>query len=99
MNITELVTVLPIVIICYAVGLGFKALKNINDACIPVLLALLGGILGVVSMYVMSGYPANDVITAFAVGVISGLASTGSYELVGNIKELFTKGKDDSNAD
>ena len=54
MNITELVTVLPIVIICYAAGLGFKALKNINDACIPVLLALLGGILGVVSMYVMS---------------------------------------------
>ena len=89
MNITELVTVLPIVIICYAVGLGFKALKNINDTCIPVLLALLGGIFGVVSMYVMSGYPANDIITAFAVGVISGLASTGSNQIYKQLNKFF----------
>ena len=32
-------------------------------------------------------------------GLASGLASTGSYELVDNIKSLFIKGKDDSNED
>ena len=41
MDISNFVTVLPIVIICYAIGLGLKAWNYVNDAAIPVLLSVL----------------------------------------------------------
>ena len=91
MDISNFVTVLPIVIICYAIGLGLKAWKYVNDAAIPVLLSVCGGILGVVAMFVMPNYPATDVITAIAVGVMSGLASTGSNQIYKQLKNFFGK--------
>ena len=38
---------------------------------------VLGGILGVVGLYWIPEYPAQDIITAIAVGIMSGLAATG----------------------
>lgn len=89
MNITEFVTVLPIVIICYAIGLGLKAIKYINDVCIPFLLAIFGGALGALAMYIMPGYPANDILTAIAIGILSGLASTGSNQIYKQLNKFF----------
>ena len=38
MDISSYVTVLPIVIICYLVGIGCKASKKISDKTIPVMM-------------------------------------------------------------
>lgn len=89
MNIQDFVTVVPIVVICYVLGIGLKALKYVNDVCIPFLLAICGGILGVIAMFVMPGYPAEDVITAIAMGMISGLASTGSNQVYKQLNKFF----------
>ena len=89
MNIQDFATVLPIVVICYAIGLGLKAFKYINDVCIPFLLAVCGGILGAIALYVMPSYPAEDVITAIAIGVFSGLASTGSNQVYKQLNKFY----------
>ena len=77
MEIMEMGTVLAIVVITYLIGLGTKASAKIRDEYIPVIVGIAGGVLGVVGMFVMPDFPANDVLTAFAVGIVSGLASTG----------------------
>lgn len=68
--------VAAITVIAYVVGLAVKA-SGINDKWIPILCALTGAILGVVSLFVMPDFPAGDVINALAVGIVSGLAATG----------------------
>lgn len=77
MDITQIGTVLAIVIITYLVGLAVKAIPTVKDNYIPVIVGVCGGILGVVGMYVIPDFPANDVLNAMAVGIVSGLASTG----------------------
>lgn len=77
MDITQMGTVLAIVVITYLVGLAVKAVPAVKDNYIPVIVGVCGGILGVVGMYVMPDFPANDVLNAMAVGIVSGLASTG----------------------
>lgn len=92
MNISDFAIVIPIAIICYVFGLGFKACKYINDVCIPVLVSVIGGILGVIAMFTMSGYPANDILTAIAIGIMSGLASTGGNQIYKQLQK-FLKGE------
>lgn len=77
MDITQMGTVLAIVVICYLIGLGCKQISKIKDEAIPTIVGVAGGILGVVGMYVIPDFPANDVLNAVAVGIVSGLASTG----------------------
>ena len=77
MDITEMGTVLAIVVITYLIGLAAKAVKGIRDEVIPVIVGVCGGILGVVGMYVIPDFPATDIVNAIAVGIVSGLASTG----------------------
>lgn len=76
-DITQMGTVLAIVVIAYLVGLFAKALPKVKDNYIPVIVGVCGGILGVVGMYVMPDFPATDILNAIAVGIVSGLASTG----------------------
>ena len=77
MDISSYVTVLPIVIICYLVGIGCKANRKINDKAIPVIVGIVGGIIAIPAMYLMHDFPAEDIITAISVGIMSGFASTG----------------------
>ena len=39
------------------------------------------GYLGVVGMFIMPDFPANDYLTAIAVGIVSGLAATGANQV------------------
>ena len=80
MNVMGAGTVLAIVVICYLIGLGVKV-SPIKDELIPVIVGVCGGILGVVGMYVMPDFPANDILNAIAVGITSGLASTGVNQI------------------
>lgn len=71
--------VAAITVICY---LGAQAVKatSLDNKWLPVICGACGGILGVVGMNVMPSFPAQDIITAAAVGVVSGLAATGVHQ-------------------
>lgn len=81
MDLSNYVTVLPIVVICYLVGLGCKAASKVPDKVIPETVGIVGGIIAVPAMYIMPDFPAIDVITAISVGIMSGLASTGVNQI------------------
>ena len=74
-------TVGAITVISYLVGMGCKAFGRI-DKWIPVIVGVVGGVLGVVGMYTMPEFPAQDILNALAVGIASGLASTGANQIV-----------------
>lgn len=77
MDITQIGTVLAIVVITYLIGLGAKNISTIKDKVIPVIVGVCGGILGIVGMFVMPDFPAHDILNSVAIGIVSGLASTG----------------------
>ena len=77
MDVTQIGTVLAIVVITYLIGLGVKSVSEIKDEAIPVIAGVCGGILGIVGMFAMPDFPANDILNAIAIGIVSGLASTG----------------------
>ena len=72
--------VAAITIICYAMAMGVKA-TTIDNKWLPVICAVLGGILGVVGKFVMPDFPAEDILTAISVGISSGLAATGANQV------------------
>lgn len=65
-----------ITIICYLIGQVVKA-SGVDNKWIPIVVGVAGGILGVVGVHVMPDFPAQDYLTAIAVGIVSGLAATG----------------------
>ena len=69
-----------ITVICYLVGLGFKA-SPIDDKWIPVIVGALGGALGVVALFIVPDFPAGDILNAIAIGIVSGLAATGADQI------------------
>ena len=73
-----------IAVICFLVGEAVK-LAPINKDWIPVICGVVGGILGVVAMKLMPEFPASDILTAIAVGIVSGWASVGIYETWKNV--------------
>jgi len=87
MDFSNVGTVVAIVVIAYLVGLLAKQLPKVKDELIPVIVGVAGGILGVVGMYVMPEFPANNILDAIAVGIVSGLASTGANQVVKQIKK------------
>lgn len=74
-------SVISIVVIAYLVGLAVKAIKPIDNKFIPVIVGVVGGLLGVLGLYVIPDYPANNILDAIAVGIASGLASTGVNQI------------------
>ena len=73
-------SVAAITAICYLAGVGCKASEKVKDELIPVVCGVTGGILGVAGMYLMTDFPAGDVINAAAIGITSGLAATGANQ-------------------
>lgn len=81
MDLMQIGTVLAIVVITYLIGLAAKLYPGIKDEAIPVIVGVSGGALGVVGMYFMPDFPANDILNAIAIGIVSGLASTGANQI------------------
>ena len=79
--------VAAITVICYLIGQGVKA-SGLDNKWIPVFVGACGGVLGVAGMFLMADFPAVDVLTAAAVGIVSGLAATGVNQAG---KQLFCK--------
>lgn len=79
-------SVSAITVIVLLAAQGIKA-TNLDNKWIPVICGILGGILGIVGMFVMPDYPATDLITAAAVGVVSGFAATGVNQVYKQLTE------------
>ena len=88
MDFTTLPTIMAIVVICYLIGAGVKAVPAIGDKFIPLIVGACGGLLGVVGMLTMPEFPANNILDAIAYGVFSGLSSTGVNQV---FKQLGNK--------
>lgn len=80
MDFTGVASVIGITVICYLIGMVAKA-TAIDNKWIPVIVGVSGAVLGVAGMYVIADFPATDVINALAVGIVSGLASTGADQI------------------
>ena len=76
MEFMGICSVAALVVICYLGGLAVK-LSVLDNKWIPLFCGILGGVLGIVGMKVMPDFPANDILTAIAVGIVSGLSATG----------------------
>ena len=85
MDFTQVGTCIAIIVICYLIGIGAKLIPGIKDNYIPVIVGVFGGIL-VVGLYVIPDFPANDILNAISVGIVSGLASTG-------VNQIYKKAK------
>lgn len=86
MDITSVSTVVAIVVITYLIGYAAKQIPQIKDNYIPIIVGIAGAILGVIGMYVIPDYPANDILNAIAVGIVSGLSSTGVNQIYKQVK-------------
>lgn len=79
-------SVAGITVICYLVGQIVKAV-GLDSKWVPCIVGIVGGALGAVGMAVMADFPAKDYLTSVAVGIVSGLASTGVHQAVKQLKE------------
>ena len=87
-----------IILLCYIFGEIYKVIfKNKKDLykLIPLLVSLLGGLLGIL-LYLSEPsmiLEANNIYIALFIGLISGASSTGANQIV---KQVFMKGKDNN---
>lgn len=89
-DILGIIAVPAITVICYLVGMGVKA-SPLKEKFIPIIVGIVGAIFGLVAFLTkMPNFPADNFITALAVGIVSGLASTGVNQV---IKQLKKKGE------
>lgn len=79
-NVLGITGVAGITVICYLAALAIKQTPLANK-WLPSICGVLGGVLGVAGMHTMAEFPAADVITALAVGIVSGLAATGADQV------------------
>lgn len=79
----------PVVILCYFVGAGFKAIKNETlDKFIPEIVAVFGGAVTTLLFNTINGYiPASNWFEAFILGMVSGAVAV----YVNQIYKQFTK--------
>lgn len=71
-----------ITVIALLVGMAVKSIDSLPNKFIPVICGLAGLILGIVAFVIkMPDFPAKDIITAAAIGSVSGLAATGLDQL------------------
>jgi len=79
--------VAAITVICYLIGEVVKV-SPLDSKFIPTIVGVFGGILGVVAFLTgMPDFPAGDVLTAIAVGIVSGLAATGANQVIKQLKK------------
>ena len=75
-----------ITVIAYLCGAGIK-LSPLDDRCIPLLCGVLGAALGIAALYLIPDFPASDLLSAAAMGAVSGLAATGLDQSVKQLRE------------
>ncbi len=79
-------SVAAITVICYLAGQIIKA-TSLDNKWLPCIVGAVGAALGLVGLWVMPDFPAQEPLTALAVGIVSGLASTGAHQVAKQLKE------------
>lgn len=75
-------SVAAITVICYLIGNVCKSSEHVSDARIPSIMGFCGGLLGIVAYLTKMPEMADmHVLTAIAVGVVSGFAATGINQI------------------
>lgn len=84
-------TSIPIIVLCcYIIGEIFKSIfKNKQETykLIPILMACIGGGIGMLIYYTNPEIilNANNIWTALGIGIVSGLSSTGTNQIIKQI--------------
>ena len=93
--LNEFAAVPAIGVIVYLIAEIFKVAANGRESLlkfIPVLCGVLGGAFGIAGWLFVPGYiPAENIFTAAAIGIISGLAATG----INQVYKQLTKDKEE----
>ena len=85
------IAAIPVIVIIVFVAVeGVKA-TGLDNKWLPAIAGGFGGILGIIGYFVMTDFPATDLLTAFAYGVVSGLAATGAHQVY---KQLLSGDKE-----
>ena len=80
MEVLGITAVAAITIICYLAAEIVKV-TSLDNKWIPVICGISGGILGIAALFWMPDFPVRDVLSAAAVGIVSGLAATGANQI------------------
>ena len=80
MEVLGITAVAAITIICYLAAEIVKV-TSLDNKWIPVICGISGGILGIASLFWMPDFPVQVVLSAAAVGIVSGLAATGANQI------------------
>ena len=90
-------TSVPIIVVCcYIIGEIYKVLFNNKQEAykiIPIVMAIIGGLLGII-IYLTNPemiLNAENIWIALGIGIVSGASSTGANQIV---KQIFKKGED-----
>lgn len=85
-------SVAAVSVICWLAGEAVK-LSPIDNKWIPCICGVVGAALGFCGLKTMPEFPAGDIMSAIAVGIVSGLAATGADQL---LKQLRGDNKTDT---
>ena len=87
MDILGIAAIPVITVICYGVAEVIKA-TALDNKWLPAICIILGAVLGVVALYVAPDViPATDVLTALAIGIVSGGFATSVPQTIKQLTE------------
>ena len=87
MDILGIAAIPVITVICYLIAEAIKA-TALDNKWLPVICGFCGGALGIAALAVSPSItPATDILTAIAIGIVSGFAATGIHQSVKQLKE------------
>ena len=82
----ELIVIPTLTVICYLSVELFKLF--VKKKYLPVISGSTGAILGVIAYYVTPTLIENtNILTAISIGIVSGLAATGSNQIIKQLKK------------
>lgn len=79
-------TVTAITVICGLIGQAVKV-SPLDNKYIPVIVGICGCALGIIGRLFIEGFPDGDLLSAAAMGIASGLASTGAHQAYAQLRE------------
>ena len=90
MDILGITGVAGITVICMLAAQIIKS-TSLDTKWLPAICGAMGCLLGILAMNIMPEFPAQDYITAAAIGIVSGFAATGAHQAVKQLSASSNK--------